>query len=117
MYVYGSIFLTIIVSLVISSLLVIASYVLAIQKVDIEKSSIYECGFDPYGDARQPFQVQFFLVGILYLIFDLEITYLFPWCIALKSLSLEGFTTMCFFLFILTLGLVYEWLKGGLEWQ
>lgn len=117
MYLYGPIFLTIMVSFVLSSLLVIASYVLALQKADLEKSSIYECGFDPYGDARQPFQVQFFLVGILYLIFDLEITYLFPWSMALKTISLEGFTTMGIFLILLTLGLIYEWLKGGLEWQ
>ena len=117
MYVYGPIFLTIIVSFILSSILVIASYILAIQKADAEKSSIYECGFDPYGDTRQPFQVQFFLVGILFLIFDLEITYLFPWSVALKSISLDGFITMSFFLILLTLGLIYEWLKGGLEWQ
>lgn len=100
-----------------ASVIVFASYVLAENKPDTEKVSVYECGFDPFGDSRQKFEVRFFLVGILFIIFDLEISFLFPWSVVLSDLLSFGFWTMILFLFILTIGLVYEWLKGGLEWE
>ena len=94
-----------------------ASYLLAVKNPDPEKVSVYECGFDPFGDSRQKFEVRFFLIGILFIIFDLEVSFLFPWSIVLTSLPLIGYWVMCVFLFILTIGLFYEWNKGGLEWE
>jgi NADH-quinone oxidoreductase subunit A len=94
-----------------------ASYLLAVKNPDPEKVSVYECGFDPFGDSRQKFEVRFFLIGILFIIFDLEISFLFPWSIVLLYLPIFGYWTMCLFLFILTVGLFYEWNKGGLEWE
>ena len=75
-----------------------------------------DCGFDPFGDARNPFNIHFYLVGILFIIFDLEITYLFPWAISLDNTGFFGFFSMLFFLGILTFGFIYEWLKGALNW-
>ncbi len=102
-----------------------ASYLLAKQAPDPEKVSVYECGFDPYGDSRQKFEVRFFLVGILFIIFDLEISFLVPWSIVLGKVgfamswtdTIMSYWTMMIFLFILTIGLVYEWFKGGLDWE
>lgn len=94
-----------------------ASYLLAVKNPDPEKVSVYECGFDPFGDSRQKFEVRFFLIGILFIIFDLEVSFLFPWSIVLTNLPLVGYWVMCLFLFILTVGLFYEWNKGGLEWE
>jgi NADH-quinone oxidoreductase subunit A len=79
--------------------------------------SAYECGFDPFNDARTVFDVRFYLVAILFIIFDLEIIYLFPWCTAAANVGYLGFWVMAFFLIILTVGFVYEWLKGALEWE
>jgi NADH-quinone oxidoreductase subunit A len=87
------------------------------QKGDSEKLSAYECGFDPFDDARNTFDVRFYLVAILFIIFDLEISFLFPWCISLGSLPLFAYWSMFLFLFILTIGFVYEWKKGALEWE
>ena len=83
----------------------------------IEKLSSYECGFDPYEDARNTFDVRFYLVAILFIIFDLEITFLFPWAITLGSITGFGFWTMALFLILLTIGFVYEWKKGALDWE
>lgn len=99
------------------SIIIGASYLFAVKKPDGEKISVYECGFDPYGDSRQKFEVRFFLVGILFIIFDLEISFLFPWSVVLSKISIFGYWTMILFLGILTIGLVYEWMKGGLEWE
>lgn len=107
----------IVVASVLSVVIVGASYLLAIQKPDAEKISSYECGFDPYGDSRQKFEVRFFLVAILFIIFDLEISFLFPWSMVLNNIHVWGYWTMLIFLIVLTVGLVYEWLKGGLEWE
>lgn len=84
------------------------------KKVDLEKLSAYECGFDPFGDARHTFNVRFYLVAILFIIFDLEIIFLFPWAIALNSY--QAFYSMIVFLLILTIGFVYEWKQGALDW-
>jgi NADH:ubiquinone oxidoreductase subunit 3 (subunit A) len=104
------------ISLILGILIISLSYFLVTQQPDTEKLSSYECGFDPFGDARNPFNIHFYLVGILFIIFDLEITYLFPWAISLKYLGIFGYWSMFFFLFLLTIGFIYEWIKGALNW-
>jgi NADH-quinone oxidoreductase subunit A len=93
------------------------SYILAIKRGYAEKVSIYESGFDPLGDSRQKFAVRFFLVAIVFIIFDLEVSFLFPWCITISQLSYLGFLVMFLFIIILGIGLIYEYMKGGLEWE
>nr|AHB34942.1 NADH dehydrogenase subunit 3 [Neoporphyra perforata]AIB08168.1 NADH dehydrogenase subunit 3 [Neoporphyra perforata] len=105
------------VAFLISFVILIFSYILNPQQGDQEKVSAYECGFNPFDDARATFDVRFYLVAILFLIFDLEISFLFPWSLVLGQLSLFGFWSMILFLAILTLGFVYEWKKGALEWE
>lgn len=114
---YSPVLIFFIVSLGIALIIVAASYILAVKNPDPEKVSVYECGFDPYGDSRQKFEIRFFLVGILFIIFDLEISFLFPWSLVISDIHIFGFWTMMIFLGVLTIGLVYEWLKGGLEWE
>lgn len=92
------------------------SFFLVYHKPDDEKLSAYECGFSPFGDARGRFEVKFYLVAILFIIFDLEITFLFPWSVVVGHIGLWGFNAMVIFLFLLTIGFVYEWLKGALDW-
>nr|YP_009020815.1 NADH dehydrogenase subunit 3 [Polymastia littoralis]AHM12896.1 NADH dehydrogenase subunit 3 [Polymastia littoralis] len=111
------IFLLLLFSVILSSVVSGASYIIGIKQPDSEKVSVYECGFDPFGSSRVPFSVKFFLVGILFLIFDLEISFLFPWSVIYSQIGLFGFWTMYLFLIILTIGLIYEWVKGGLEWE
>ena len=84
---------------------------------DIEKNSVYECGFDPFEDTRNKFDIRFYLVAILFIIFDLEITFLFPWSVTLIDIGLFGFWSMLFFLIVLAIGFIYEWRKGALEWN
>jgi NADH-quinone oxidoreductase subunit A len=105
------------ISLGLSSIIFFLSFFLATQRPSVEKLSAYECGFDPFNDARTVFYVRFYLVAILFIIFDLEIIYLFPWCTAAGNIGYLGFWLMSFFLIILTLGFVYEWMKGALEWE
>nr|YP_009227144.1 NADH dehydrogense subunit 3 [Welwitschia mirabilis]AMA20999.1 NADH dehydrogense subunit 3 [Welwitschia mirabilis]QXE44337.1 NADH dehydrogenase subunit 3 [Welwitschia mirabilis] len=81
------------------------------------KLSAYECGFDPFGDARSRFDIRFYLVSILFIIFDLEVTFLFPWAVSLNKIDLFGFWSMMVFLLILTIGFIYEWKKGALDWE
>jgi NADH-quinone oxidoreductase subunit A len=87
------------------------------RKGDTEKLSAYECGFEAFGDARAKFDVRFYLVAILFIIFDLEVAFLFPWAISLGEIGLFGFWSMMVFLGILTIGFIYEWKKGALEWE
>jgi NADH-quinone oxidoreductase subunit A len=94
-----------------------ASLVLARQRPDPEKLSPYECGFEAFDDARRKFDVRFYLVAIVFIIFDLEIAFLFPWAITLKETGVFGFWSMVLFLGILTVGFVYEWKKGALDWE
>ena len=96
---------------------VVASYIVARQAPDTEKVSAYECGFEPFDDARARFSVRFYLVALLFIIFDLEVAFLFPWAIALKDIGVFGFWSMMVFLILLTIGFVYEWRKGALEWE
>ena len=114
---YFPILLFIVVGIALSVIILIASYLLGAQKSDYEKLSPYECGFNPFDDARHRFDVRFYLVAILFIIFDLEISFLFPWALTLDKQTLFGFWTMIVFLIILTFGFIYEWLKGALEWE
>ena len=97
--------------------LVAASYIAARQKPDSEKLSAYECGFEAFGDARAQFDVRFYLVSILFIIFDLEVAFLFPWAVTLGKIGTFGFWSMVIFLGVLTIGFIYEWKKGALEWE
>jgi NADH-quinone oxidoreductase subunit A len=97
--------------------MVAASYIAAPQNPDPDKDSAYECGFDAFSDARGRFDVRFYLVAILFIIFDLEVAFLFPWAISFKDIGLYGFWSMMVFLGILTIGFIYEWKKGALEWD
>ena len=98
-------------------LLLLAAVVAAVQNPDPEKVSAYECGFNAFDDARMKFDVRFYLVAILFIIFDLEIAFLFPWAVALKDISMLAFWSMMVFLTVLTIGFAYEWKKGALEWE
>jgi len=98
-------------------MILMASFVVARQKPDTEKLSPYECGFEPFEDSRGRFDVRFYLVAILFIIFDLEVAFLFPWAMSLGNIGLFGFWSMMFFLAILTIGFIYEWRKGALEWE
>ncbi|MGM0585435.1 MAG: NADH-quinone oxidoreductase subunit A [Pseudomonadota bacterium] len=96
---------------------ILAAVVLAVRHPDPEKISAYECGFNPYDDARMKFDVRFYLVAILFIIFDLEVAFLFPWAVAFQDIGLFGFWSMMVFLAVLTIGFAYEWKKGALEWE
>jgi len=100
-----------------ATLMVVASMLVARQKPDAEKLSAYECGFNAFEDSRGRFDVRFYLVAILFIIFDLEVAFLFPWAVSLGTVGVFGFWSMMFFLFILTVGFIYEWKKGALEWE
>ena len=114
---YLVIFIFLIIAFLLASILFLISYLIVFQKSDQEKVSAYECGFNPFEDARVTFDIRFYLVAILFLIFDLEISFLFPWSVVLNDVSIFGFNTMIIFLVILTIGFIYEWFKGALEWE
>lgn len=114
---YFSIWTALFVSVVLSVLIFFASYLLAVQNPDTEKLSSYECGFDPYEDARNTFDVRFYLVAILFIVFDLEAVFFFPWAISLSHLGSWGFWTMIDFIIELGLGFLYAWKIGALEWE
>jgi NADH-quinone oxidoreductase subunit A len=97
--------------------LMIAPLLIAYKSPDPEKLSAYECGFNAFDDARMKFDVRFYLVSILFIIFDLEVAFLFPWAVSLGKIGLFGFWSMMIFLGILTIGFIYEWRKGALEWD
>jgi NADH-quinone oxidoreductase subunit A len=101
----------------IALLLMITPILLAYKNPDPEKLSAYECGFNAFDDARMKFDVRFYLVSILFIIFDLEVAFLFPWAISLGKIGLFGFWSMMVFLAVLTVGFIYEWRKGALEWD
>ena len=98
-------------------ILIAAAAVVAVRNPDPEKVSAYECGFNAFDDARLKFDVRFYLVSILFIIFDLEVAFLFPWAVAFKEISMLGFWSMMVFLGVLTIGFAYEWKKGALEWE
>jgi NADH-quinone oxidoreductase subunit A len=97
--------------------LLIAPFLVAFQQPDPEKLSAYECGFNAFDDARMQFDVRFYLVSLLFIIFDLEVAFLFPWAVAFREVGPFGFWSMMIFLAVLTVGFVYEWRKGALEWD
>lgn len=102
---------------VIALAMVGGSLLAAQQKPYAEKLSPYECGFEPFDDARRKFDVRFYLVAILFIIFDLEVAFLFPWAVSLSDIGLFGFLSVLGFLAVLTVGFIYEWCKGALEWE
>ena len=105
------------VALVIGLALLVVPFLVAYKSPDPEKLSAYECGFNAFDDARMKFDVRYYLVAILFIIFDLEIAFLFPWAVVLNEIGLPGFLAMMVFLGILVVGFAYEWMKGALEWE
>ena len=114
---YFSILIFLFISLFLSAGFIVLNFILSPSKPDPEKLSAYECGFEAFGDSRMEFDVRFYLVAILFIIFDLEIAFLFPWAISLGNLGPLGFWSMMIFLLILTIGFIYEWKKGALDWD
>jgi NADH-quinone oxidoreductase subunit A len=105
------------VAALIGGALLVSPFIIAFKNPDPEKLSAYECGFDAFDDARMQFDVRFYLVAILFIIFDLEVAFLFPWAVAFGDIGLFGFWSMMVFLTVLTVGFIYEWRKGALEWD
>ena len=105
------------VALVIGLALLVVPFIVAFSSPDPEKLSAYECGFNAFDDARMKFDVRFYLVAILFIIFDLEVSFLFPWAVAFKQVGVFGFWSMMILLGVLTIGFIYEWKKGALEWD
>ena len=114
---YLPILIFILIGLVIAVSMTAIPFILGASKPDSEKLSAYECGFEAFDDARGKFDVRFYLVAILFIIFDLEVAFLFPWAISLGSIGIFGFWSMMIFLLFLTVGFIYEWKKGALEWE
>jgi NADH-quinone oxidoreductase subunit A len=114
---YFPILLFILVGLAVGIAPMVLGRLVGPHRPDPEKLSPYECGFPAFEDARMKFDVRYYLVAILFILFDLEIAFLFPWAVALKDIGLAGFLSMMLFLTILVVGFVYEWMKGALEWE
>jgi NADH-quinone oxidoreductase subunit A len=114
---YFSIILFLLIAIILSFGFVLANFLAAPSNPDPEKLSAYECGFEAFDDSRMEFDVRFYLVAILFIIFDLEIAFLFPWAISLGDIGALGFWSMMIFLSVLTIGFIYEWKKGALEWE
>lgn len=114
---YLSILVFICVGIFLSFLLIILSYFLVTQSPETEKLSTYECGFEPYEDARNKFNVRFYIIAILFILFDIEIIFLLPWCVSISQLNLLGFWSMIEFLFELGIGFIYVWTVGAIEWS
>ena len=114
---YLSIIIFLFIALLISIGFILINFISSPSNPDPEKLSAYECGFDAFDDSRMEFDVRFYLVAILFIIFDLEIAFLFPWAITLGEIGVFGFWSMMIFLAVLTIGFIYEWKKGGLEWE
>ena len=114
---YLPIILFLVIALILSAGFILINFLLSPNNPDPEKLSAYECGFEAFGDSRMEFDVRFYLVAILFIIFDLEIAFLFPWAISLGNIGAFGFWSMMVFLGVLTIGFIYEWKKGALEWE
>jgi NADH-quinone oxidoreductase subunit A len=114
---YFPILLFILVALVVGAAPVVLGSLLGPHRPDPEKLSPYECGFEAFEDARMKFDVRYYLVAILFILFDLEIAFLFPWAVVINEIGIAGFLAMMLFLGILVVGFVYEWMKGALEWE
>ena len=105
------------IALGLSTAFVVTAFIFGNQRPDDEKMAAYECGFDAFEDSRRQFDVRFYLVAILFIIFDLEVAFLFPWAVSLGGIGIFGFWSMIVFLAVLTIGFIYEWKKGALEWE
>lgn len=105
------------IATVVAAAMVFSSMLVGKQKPDSEKLSAYECGFEPFNDARNKFDVRFYLLSILFIVFDLEVAFLFPWAVALRHIGGLGFWAMMFFVVDLVIGFVYAWKKGALDWE
>ncbi len=114
---YLPILIFLVIAIGLAVIMVAASLIVGTQRPDSEKLSAYECGFEAFDDSRRQFDVRFYLVAILFIIFDLEVAFLFPWAASLGDIGLFGFWSMIVFLGVLTVGFVYEWKKGALEWE
>ena len=114
---YLSIIIFLFVALSLSIGFIVLNFLFSPKNPDPEKLSAYECGFEAFGDSRMEFDVRFYLVAILFIIFDLEIAFLFPWAVSLGNIGSLGFWSMMIFLFVLTIGFIYEWKKGALDWD
>jgi len=114
---YLPILILLVIAIGLGLVLILAALILAVRNPDPEKVSAYECGFNAFDDARMKFDVRFYLVSILFIIFDLEIAMLFPWAVAFKDISMVGFWSLVVCLGVLTAGFAYEWKKGALEWS
>lgn len=114
---YKYILLHFIVFLLLGLILFFSSFFLVYQKPVNEKISSYECGFNPFSDARNKFEIRYYLIAILFIIFDLELLFLFPWVICINTLNTEAIFSMIYFLLLLTLGFIYEWYNGALNWN
>jgi NADH-quinone oxidoreductase subunit A len=114
---YFSIFFFFSLSILLSTIIFFLSYFVSSKSDDTEKLSAYECGFNPFVDSRNEFDIKFYLVAILFIIFDLEISFLFPFCSGCDLFDFSGFFSMTIFLFLLTIGFIYEWQKGALDWN
>jgi NADH-quinone oxidoreductase subunit A len=114
---YFPVLVFLVVGMLIGGGLLVLGFVLAPRRPGAEKDSPYECGFDAFEDARMKFDVRYYLVAILFIIFDLEIAFLFPWAVVLKGVGMAGLVAMLIFLGILVVGFVYEWKRGALEWE
>ncbi len=114
---YLPVLVFIVVSLAMGSMMIMAGSILGPHRPDDAKLSPYECGFEPFDDARMKFDVRYYLVAILFIIFDLEIAFLFPWAVVLDQIGIFGLLAMLVFLAVLTIGFIYEWRKGALEWE
>ena len=114
---YLILLICILISIILGLIIFLLSYLIANQNPDSEKISAYECGFEPFEDARNKFDVRFYIVGILFIIFDVEVVYLFPWSVSLYSIGFSGYWYMILFLIILSLGFLYEISKKALDWQ
>jgi NADH-quinone oxidoreductase subunit A len=114
---YLSIIIFLFIALLLSVGFILINFISSPNNPDPEKLSAYECGFDAFDDSRMEFDVRFYLVAILFIIFDLEIAFLFPWAISLGKIGIFGFWSMMVFLAVLTIGFIYEWKKGALEWE
>ncbi len=114
---YLPVLIFVIVGLVFGSMMIILGFLLSPNRPDSEKLSPYECGFEAFEDARMKFDVRYYLVAILFIIFDLEIAFLFPWAVVLRDIGMFGFLAMVLFLGILVIGFIYEWKKGALTWE
>lgn len=115
-YVYLELFVYFILVIGICSIMIGLCYMISENNQYFEKGIGYECGFDPFSDARDPFNIKFYLISILFIIFDVEIVFFFPWVLCLKQVAFFGFITMYIFVFLLIVGFLYEWRKGCLEW-